>query len=151
MRWLAIIIIGCIFIEGCVSLVETDIPKSVCISPYNAYYYKTCEIINFSVNDRWFQLNKGFVTNLASIPRFFWPIISPSHSSIMNASIVHDWLYSESCYFSRKDADTIFYSILRKDGVSSFKAYVMYSMVRVFGFRYFSACHKPVNYSLNDK
>ena len=49
---------------------------------------------------------KGFVTDLTSIPRFFWSAF-PKSGPYMSAAILHDYLYwDQRC--TREQADRIF-------------------------------------------
>lgn len=80
---------------------------------------------------------KGFVTDLASIPRVLRLLIQVNgrHS---DAAIIHDWLYYKKgnvCFwtFSRKECDDIFYQAMLESGVPKWKARTMWSGVRVGG------------------
>jgi len=110
----------------------------VCIRPYVNYHYKTCNKIQFSIDGTQYYIPKNFETDLATIPRIAWPILSPAHSSLIKAAIVHDWFYSKTCDFSRLETDLIFYDMLRDDDVSAFRAGVMYYAVRWFGYIYYN-------------
>ena len=74
----------------------------------------------------------GFVTNFASVPRVFWPILSPidSHGK---AGVVHDYAYFKGLYQSRKRCDEIFLEGLRVLETPEWKAIAMYDAVRMFG------------------
>lgn len=80
------------------------------------------------------RVPKGFKTNLASVPRLFWPLIGPFGKWTM-AAIVHDYLYDKECVnkFTRKEADLVFYEAMRYHHVNTITARVMYYMVRLFG------------------
>ncbi len=75
-----------------------------------------------------------FIWDGASIPRALWSLIgSPYHPKFQAASLVHDYLYKyQLC--SRKEADKVFYWILRANGVSKDQAKQMYLGVRAGGF-----------------
>lgn len=126
----------CIFImSGCVANpIKTSVESDVCISPYQTYLYKTCGPLRFKIQDELFTVPQGFKTNLASIPRILWPLLSPSHSDLMAPSIVHDWFYTTH-YFDRRKSDLIFYSMLLENGSSKPRAYSMYYAVRLFGLK----------------
>ena len=52
---------------------------------------------------------KGFITDLASVPRFFWRLFPPG--GVYNeAAIIHDYLYDTNC--DRRFADTMFRLIM---------------------------------------
>jgi len=109
-----------------------------CIKPYNAYNYVTCHTIPVTINKTKIFIPKNFETDLASIPRWLWPIVAPAHSKLMQASILHDYLYAEPEGFNRKEIDSIFYDVLVNNGVDKTHAYLMYSAVRLFGGSHFN-------------
>lgn len=126
---------------GCGSkepILYTDVLSDGCIKPLINYYYQTCRSIYFIINDKKYEIPANFKTDLASIPKIIWPIMAPSHSSLIRAAIIHDWFYRKNCEFSRLQTDLIFYHVLRNDGVSSFKASLMYYAVRIFGWNYYN-------------
>lgn len=75
-----------------------------------------------------------FTTDLASVPRIFWLFISPigKHSI---AAVMHDYIYSKECELNihRKEADEMFYYVMRYCHVHKFTAKLMYYCVRLFG------------------
>ena len=77
-------------------------------------------------------VESGFVTNFASVPRVFWPILSPidSHGK---AGVVHDYAYFRDLYQNRKRCDEIFLEGLRVLETPEWKAIAMYDAVRAFG------------------
>jgi hypothetical protein len=79
----------------------------------------------------------GFVTDLASVPRFLW-VVFPPHGRYAKAAIVHDWLYSHG-NVSRKQADLIFLEGMLVLGVPHWKARVLYFAVRLFGGAHFKS------------
>lgn len=132
--FLGLCLIGCSTNEH----LMTDFENNTCIKPYQGYHYHTCNQINFTINGEEFYIPANFETDLASIPRIAWPIMAPAHSSLMRAAIVHDWFYRMTCDFNRLQTDLIFYHMLRNDGVSRFKASLMYYAVRLFGWHYYN-------------
>ena len=80
------------------------------------------------------KVPRGFITDYASIPKIFRPIVLP-YGKHSGASVVHDYLYSKSCELNieRKKADKIFLEILKEEGVNPILARLMYIAVRVFG------------------
>ena len=74
---------------------------------------------------------RGFITDLASIPRVFWRVIPPT-GPYGPATVIHDFLYSnQPC--SRKTADRLFLEGMKVLKVAWWKRRVMYRAVRVFG------------------
>lgn len=80
---------------------------------------------------------KGFLTDGASIPRVFWPLLGP-HGDYFRAAVVHDFLYSpRNDEFSRAEADLIFREAMYNTGVPWCRREVIYAAVRLFGKRAF--------------
>lgn len=89
----------------------------------------------------------GFVTDLASIPRWCW-IILPPDGPWVKAAIIHDFLYATSgkghwkrrtdgraraAPYSRKEADAIFKEALENRGVDKFRRSILWAAVRIGG------------------
>lgn len=74
---------------------------------------------------------RGFITDMASVPRFLWWLYSP-FGSYGNAAILHDWLYSSEL-FSRKTCDQIFRHAMQVSGVNVIRRNIIYFAVRMFG------------------
>lgn len=147
------IFIGIAFI--CLTACETFTPLKhdiqfeniPCIRPNKAYNYLTCESVTVNVDGRKVVIPKNFNTDLASIPRWYWTVLSPAYSGLIAPSILHDYLYSCHLNFDRIEADEILYYSLLSNGVSKFTAYKMYIVVRLFGNPHY---HKELacNYSV---
>lgn len=75
-------------------------------------------------------IDKGFETDFASIPRVFYSVLPPVGRYGV-AALVHDYL-CVTTYVSRKDADKVFYSIMKESGVKRWKRKVMYCCVRAY-------------------
>jgi len=73
----------------------------------------------------------GFITDFASVPKIFWPIISPTgiHGK---AAVVHDYCYATACY-TRSKSDKIFLEAMEVLEVTKWKREVMYQSVVCFG------------------
>jgi len=112
--------------------------NTVCIKPHEGYHYQTCHPITVTIDDFIMIVPADFDTDLASIPRWLWSIIAPSRSDFIPASILHDYLYTCHNGYGRKEIDTIFYTALRENGVSTMRAYQMYLAVRLFGQGHYS-------------
>ena len=74
---------------------------------------------------------KGFTSDFASVPRGLWNMFPPWGQSF-RAAVVHDHMYA-TAYKTKKIADKIFYTNLRRSGVGYIKAKAMYRAVRLFG------------------
>ncbi len=99
--------------------------------------YNKYELLNdyyYEVNGYVIHVPKGFVTDLASVPRIFWAVFPP-FGRYTPAAIVHDFLYSEynNTGINRTLADKIFLFIMKELGVGYFKRQAMYRGVRMFG------------------
>lgn len=73
----------------------------------------------------------GFLTDLASIPRPFWPILPPG-DDYGEAAVIHDWLYFAGG-LERAEADRIFLEAMIDAGVGWLRRRTIYRMVRLFG------------------
>lgn len=89
----------------------------------------------------------GFVTDLASIPRWCWTILPPDGQWV-KAAIVHDFLYATSGTahwkrrfdgrtradpYTRKEVDGIFCEALKNRGVDTVRRSILWSAVRLGG------------------
>ncbi len=72
-----------------------------------------------------------FVTDFASVPRFFWAVI-PKTGKYTKAAVLHDFLYWQKDV-SRKHADIVFLAAMKDCGVGFFTRKAMYYAVRVGG------------------
>lgn len=78
----------------------------------------------------------GSRVNGASIPRVFWWLIgSPFVGKYRRASVIHD-VYCTTHTRSAQDVHKVFYEMMRADGVSRLKAWVMFQAVDKFGPRW---------------
>lgn len=79
-------------------------------------------------------VERGFVTDLASVPGLFWSLAAPQGRHGV-AAIIHDWLYwKQDC--TREEADLIFDGIMRDLGVPTWKRLTFYYAVRWRAGRY---------------
>lgn len=77
------------------------------------------------------RVPKGFVTDLASIPRIFWSLLPPT-ATYAYPAIIHDYLYwTQPC--DRAEADRILKIAMRELKVSSSRVHVIYTAVRSVG------------------
>lgn len=72
-----------------------------------------------------------FRSDLASVPRLLHFLFDPLGRH-QRAALFHDWLYSTQPV-SRQLADALFRAIMELDNVSSWRRWLMYFGVRLFG------------------
>ena len=148
-QYLLIVLCMAALVTGCLLKSDDDFDiyfyDDPCIIPKQDYTYLTCAAINVVIDygGRLVSLTipAEFTTDLASIPRWLWPIIAPTRSDIMGAAILHDYLYSDHMGFTRSEIDEIFLQALLDSGTPMLRAYEMYLAVRVFGGLHFNQGH----------
>lgn len=82
---------------------------------------------------RLIKAKKGYRTDFASVPRFFWRILPP-HGKYAPAAVIHDWLCDEE--FHSVDhilAADIFDEAMEECGVPRWKRRLMVWAVKHFG------------------
>ncbi|MBY5794991.1 DUF1353 domain-containing protein [Rhizobium leguminosarum] len=87
---------------------------------------------------RMWQAKSGLLTDGASIPSVFWPIVGhPYEGLYLNAAVIHDYYCMEQNRYRRwKDVHHVFYDAMLANGVSQFKAKLMFFAVWRFGPRW---------------
>ena len=86
----------------------------------------------------------GFVTDFASIPRFFWRVLHPTHAHIGKAAVVHDALYrSPGFSVSRLEADAVLTEGMQVLGAPWWKRKAVYAAVRAGGGHAYVPRHLP--------
>ncbi len=93
------------------------------------------ELVYIDAKGRRFMVPKGFVTDLASVPRLVPGIVrvlfrGPLQTA--HAAILHDWLYKTKA-MSRRKADALFYEALRATKEGRAGAWLMWAGVRLGG------------------
>lgn len=127
------ILVAAIFLSSCSQNHEINIPSQPCLFPYKDYDFSLCQDFYFEVNNDMKKVPKGFITDLASVPRVLWSIYSPSKADTIAGAIIHDYLYLCPNGITRQEADSIFYDALVLQGVSSYTSYKYWTAVRLFG------------------
>jgi len=126
------------FLMACTSRMQSlpviTIIEQPSLIPYQKYDYKLTKSLKVIIDKKLYIIPEGFVTDLASIPRFLWSVYSPMYHGFVMPAIIHDYFYRSGQLRSRLYADKIFLAALIKNGVSKFTAYKFYLVVRVFGF-----------------
>jgi hypothetical protein len=74
---------------------------------------------------------EGTITDFASVPRIFW-IIFPPFGEYTQAAVLHDYLY-QTHLRPKKESDKIFLEAMGVLNVPSWKKYIMYEAVNLFG------------------
>jgi len=149
-----VLVLALLLLSGCYvnqNSIHTEFLSNSCIKPFYDYHYHTCKKIKFIINDRKFEIPSNFETDLASIPKFIWPIMSPAHSSLIQPAIVHDWFYRKTCDFTRYETDLIFYYMLKNKGISTIKSSIMFYAVRWFGWNYYMEDNCEIQFKNMDK
>lgn len=80
---------------------------------------------------RQFTVPRGFVTDLASVPRVFWNILPP-FGRYTEAAVLHDWLY-RTHRVPRPDADQLLRDAMELGRVPGLTRALIYYAVRWFG------------------
>ena len=94
-------------------------------------------------NGKSFTIPHRFITDFASIPRFFWriapPVGSGAHAAYGYQAIPHDYLYRTKHIagvpITRTQADDIFDAIGRQTEIMPMKRRLMHRSLRLFGRR----------------
>jgi hypothetical protein len=77
------------------------------------------------------EVDVGYKSDFASIPKIFWSILSPI-DTYAKAAILHDWLYFKGIYTRRK-SDRIFNEAMMVLRTKKWKRITLYFFVRAFG------------------
>lgn len=84
-----------------------------------------------------FSIPAGYEYDGASIPKMFWGLIGePDDTQFLEAALVHDFMYEKR--MNRQLADGAFLHYLKKEGVWSVKAKLMWAAVRIGGFSFYA-------------
>lgn len=100
-------------------------------------YWRLVEDYELKTSKSIIFIRSGFEFDLATIPRFVWPIIAPFELSIV-APLIHDFLYVckgkvGNSIFTREQADRIFLTLMKMEGVSWWRRSIAFRAVRIFG------------------
>ena len=77
-------------------------------------------------------VDKGFTTDLASIPRVFQSVV-PKLGHHIRPAIVHDYAYEGHTSLTRKEADAMFLDGMKTTKVNFVRRWAMWVAVRVGG------------------
>lgn len=126
-----------ILLSSCSSRHYIGFINSPCLKPYHGFDFELGTDFFIKVNNQIYKVPKGFITDLASVPRAMWAFYPPNDTHTIRAAVFHDFLYSGAIQISREDADSILYDCLVIQGVSRFTALKYWIAVRVFGKSHF--------------
>ncbi len=118
--------------------IDVEFVTPICLVPEPGDRFRLCDNMIVHVDDKYMVVPRGFVTDLASIPRILWPIFWPDDYDSIASSILHDWHYCCDAEIERKHADEIFYYGQLSRGASRLKAYIYYVGIRRIGWLYFT-------------
>jgi hypothetical protein len=104
--------------------------------PHRKQLYKSLQVT--LSDNRAIIIPRGFVTDLATVPRLFWGVISPSGRHDL-ACLVHDYLLENG--WERKKADRELRFLLTRSRVHPLKTLLMYHAVRLYGHLKREPCH----------
>lgn len=93
------------------------------------------ELAYFHEGER-ISVPKGFITDLASIPKIFRNVLNVNGKS-RKPAVLHDYLYC-SKIFERSVADYIFYKALVSEGMNVIIARTYWAGVRAGGWLYYN-------------
>ena len=113
---------------------ETDFCTPLILEYLNGRRWRLAQAFHYhsEVSKRTYHVPAGFVTDFASIPRFFWRVLPPT-GEYGKAAVIHDNNYRVTTTVSQKMADDVFLEGMRDLNVPAWKALVMYWGVRAFG------------------
>ena len=96
-------------------------------------HWELVEPLQVFFGDKWvFEIEAGFKTNFASVPRFLWCIWPPSTGKYRGAAVAHDWLY-EKAVVPKYVADAIMLDLMRTLGTHWFSRTGIFLGVFLFG------------------
>ena len=124
------------------------------IEPLDNGHYRLLKPYMYSTNaGSAIIVPKGYITNGADIPRFFWRLYPPFSPEYMPAVIVHDYLCDEAEQKGNDKqlyllADEVFREILLKLGVSRVRATIFYKAVRFYSHRLICRIHRFISFGI---
>ena len=104
-------------------------------SDENGNVFTLMETIEIEWNGRSVTVPKGFRSDGASVPRFFWRVVfPPGDHRAMRAAFAHDYIYRiHPDGWTKAAADLMFYGLLIRGGIPEIRAWLAYLGVRLFG------------------
>ncbi len=140
-RIACLISIVLITIFFCMNAIDIKFDSRPCLNPTEDGYFTLCEPMFIHYGLKTHVIPYGFKTDLASVPRFLWPLYAPTDSDTIAPAILHDYLYSCEADVSRVEADNMLYSALIASHLSHYTAFKYWLAVRLFGVHHFHEGH----------
>jgi hypothetical protein len=134
---LPFLFIASLFLTTCAPNENVEFLNSLSLSPKKNNNFVLSDDFKIRVDDNLLIIPKGFETDLASIPRVFWPIAAPHEYKNIAPAIIHDYQYTCPKNLTREKIDSIFYSSLIDNRVNPVVAYGFWLAVRVGGASHF--------------
>ena len=93
--------------------------------------FTTLEPVSFTFKGKIHIIPSGFFSDGASVPRIFWPIVSPNiHPSTIIESIVHDYMFRKKMGFL---ASNFWYFSKLLKNVGFIRALIAFLGITIFG------------------
>ena len=143
-----IVFLFSLFLTTCAPNENIEFLDDLSLTPLKDNFFVLRDDYRVRIDDDILIIPKGFKTDLASIPRFFWPIAAPHDYKNIAPAVIHDYQYTCPNNLTRKQIDSIFYSSLIDNRVNPVVAYGFWLAVRIGGSSHFS---KDNNCAITDK
>lgn len=128
----------CAMIAGCGSHPRINYLSELELIPDHEYSFRIDAPFMVQIDNNIVTIPSGFITDLASTPRFLWSFYSPNDTRTIRPAVLHDYMYHCDTGYSRLSADNIFYYGLLKHEVGGFRARKYYWGVRAFGWLFYN-------------
>ena len=125
--------LSCLILAGCTTEYTIDIPVQPSLVPVDNDLFAVGSDFPVFINRMPYVVPRGFLTDLASVPRVFWWFNAPNDFNTIAPAVLHDYLYSVDTKYNRKQIDDIFYSALIENGATKATAFKFWLGVRLFG------------------
>ena len=108
------------------------LPRKIDVEYIGCEKYRLLKSLHYIIDGEKFVVEKGFITDFASVPKVFWGFFPPDKNYAF-AAVLHDWLYATKP-FSRKKADKVFYRAMVLYDIDEKVCKLFYYIVRLFGY-----------------
>ncbi len=132
-----LLLVAFLFLNACSQNPVIEFKNHPCLTPFQEDDFQLCQDFIVTENNHELVVPKGFITDLASVPRILWPIYAPNDAKTIGAAIMHDYLYACPGDRTRASIDAMLYSGLVTGRNSLFTSYVYWLGVRIFGSTHF--------------